>query len=234
MENEIIESAKIADGLAIRVTVESIVALAEELQIQSADDVSIAEAFLLKCRAARERVESFLGPHIKRAFEQHRALTADRKALTDQIDRAEKILKPKMADFLYREEQRLLEEARERERIRVKIENEAGNTADKAHALVKAGDNDAAAEVIESGYAKVEALEQSMPAVSTAIKPDEFVSRTRWDFEITDPKAVPDKFKMWVIDEKMVRVAVERMKEQFNEPGIRAFPVRTVVKKANR
>lgn len=232
MDEPITNSITIADENAIRLTIESIVAFAEELEIQSADDVTIAEGFLMKCRSARERVESFLGPHIKRAFEQHRALTADKRKFTDRIDKAEAILKPKVADFLYREEQRRMEEARERERIRVAIEKEAGDTADKAHALAKAGEMDKAAEVVESGYAKVEALEQSMPDDTPAVKAETLSVRTRWDFEITDETAIPRKFLM--PDDKKIRRIVEALKDQFDEPGIRAFPVRTVAAKAKK
>lgn len=229
LEPAVERSIVIADANAIRMSIDSILAMAEEMQIESANDVAVVEGILTKCRDARERVESFLGPHIKRAFEQHRSLTADKRKFTDKIDKAERILKPKLADFLYREDQRKLAEARERERIRVRVEAKAGETADEAHRLVKAGEHEKAAEVVNAGYAEVERLENSVPD-SPAVMAESHSVRTHWDFEITDPSKVPAKFLM--PDEKKIRKIVEALKDQFDAPGIRAFPVRTVVSKA--
>lgn len=227
-------SIEIADENAIRVAITSIAGMAKTMVIESADDVAVAEGLLMRCREARQRVEAFLGPHIKRAYEQHRALTADKRKFTDAIDAAERELNPKLADWIHREKQRQLAADRERVRIDVAIEQKAGETADAAYSLAKSGDHERAAAVVESGYADVETLEKSKPDSTPIAEPEMFTSRTKWDFEITDPTLVPDKFKVMVIDEKLVRLIVNRLKDQFNEPGIRAFPVRTVVAKRQK
>ncbi len=231
---DINDSVTIAEESAIKLSVHSIAAMARELTIETADDVTVAEGMLVRCREARKRVDAFMDPHIKRAYEQHRALTADKRKFTDAIDAAERELKPKLADWMHREHQRQLDAAREKTRIETAIEQKAGQTADQAYSLAKTGRNDEAAAVVNSGYAEVEALEKSIPDQRPIAEPEMFTSRTKWDFEIIDPKLVPDKFKVMVIDEKMIGLIVSRLKDQFNEPGIRAFPVRTVVAKANK
>lgn len=234
MPNDVDQSIVVADNAALKLSVHSIVGMARELTIETDDDVTIAESILIRCRETRQRVEAFMGPHIKRAYEQHLALIADKRKFTDAIDAAERELKPKLADWAHREKQRQLDAAREIARIDVAIDQKSGETADAAYALAKNGQHAAAADVVESGHAAIDSLEQSKPDAAPVAKMELFTARVTWDFEITDPTLVPDKFMMKVVDEKMIRLLVNRLKDQFNEPGIRAFAVRTVVAKANK
>lgn len=226
------QSITIADENALRLSIHSIAAMAKELAIESAEDVAIAEGMLVRCREARSRVDAFIDPHIKRAFEQHRALIADKRKFTDVIDAAERELKPKMADWMYREDQRRLAEDREKARLRAAIQSEADKTADAAYDLARGGKLDEAAAVVESGAARIDDMETKLAVESPRVNPETVTMRTRWDFEITDPAAIPREYLM--PDPVKIRKVVEALKDQTSIAGIRAFPVRSVVTKARK
>jgi hypothetical protein len=72
--------------------------------------------------------------------------------------------------------------------------------------------------------------EQAAAALASQIEPTHMPAgvsfREVWDFEITDPAALPREFL--VPDEKLIRSAVSSLKDQTTIPGVRVFSRRVV------
>src|SRR2546430_11233037 len=83
-------------------------------QLAITDEPTFAAARLLldRIKTLQQAVASLLDPHIRRAFEAHRALVADRRRLEAPLEDAEGILKRTLAAFLTTEEARRAREAR--------------------------------------------------------------------------------------------------------------------------
>lgn len=191
---------------------------AEAFEIKTADDYELAAAELSAIKSKWNEIE------------------ADRKALKEPINiaarnvqaffkppleflsRAEAIVKKKMVawkneqDRIAREAQRKAEEKARKEQERL------DRQADKAEA---AGRSERAETLRERAASTVPVMPQSEAPKVSGIS-----DRKVWQFEITDPAKVPDKYK--VIDEKKIRGVVRAMKGDTEIPGVRVFEESTI------
>lgn len=142
---------------------------------------------------------------------------------------AEGVLKGAILDWNKREQARLEAERREQERIAREAAEAAARQAEEARKAAEvaaaAGNAEAAVELEQQAEQAVEAataLATMAPAVAAAPAKLAGVStRQEWDFEVTDPAAIPREYL--VIDEKKIRGVVKALKADANIPGVRVF-----------
>ncbi|MCX6553147.1 MAG: hypothetical protein NTY02_19460 [Acidobacteria bacterium] len=87
-------------------------ARAEALVVQSADHYNAAAELLKSIKALRQKIADTFGPHVKRAFDAHRALVAEQKAAEAPLVTAETTIKAKLVAYDTEQEQIRREEAR--------------------------------------------------------------------------------------------------------------------------
>jgi hypothetical protein len=187
------------------------------LEVQCEEDFSLVQEIILSAKAQKKKVEDLLTPHCDRSYQAWKALVGERKLHTDPLDEIIKIGGRKNGS--YRSELRA-----EEERTRVVATAQA-----KAEAVE---DYLESAEVFERNgdYASAEALlQRALNPIVAPVKIIELVQpkakgtieRTNWKFRITDPKLVPDSFK--IIDEKAIGALVRVQKQNCNIAGVEVY-----------
>jgi hypothetical protein len=198
------------------------------MAIQISDQTSLDEANEV-VRRGKTGLLFFAGVfdrHIDRAFEQHRGLLAEKRRFTEPLKRGLDIVNPKVANYLYEEDQKRLAEARTRQLALERAERKAEETVDRAQELIQNGQVAKANVVIEKGYAKVEELRRAIPEVAPAAMAAGTSLRTTWKFEITDEAALPHEYLMPNL--LLIGKIVTATKDQTRIPGVRVYPVRGI------
>jgi hypothetical protein len=204
---------------------------ARAIAVRNQVDLNAANEMLKVIKRLHGEISATFDPHIKKAVEQHKGLLAEKRRFTDPLDAAEATIKPKIASYLYDEDQKRLAEARARYLAEKAAEEEASKAVDKANELIKQGKVEEAAQVVETGYAKVEALKASAPDEKPAAKADGTSLRTTWDFEITDEALIPRDYL--TPDLGAIRKHGQARKDQARIPGVRFFASRSVSTRIN-
>lgn len=217
----------------VKTTALSFPARAGILEVVNQASLTIAEAFVKDARAMMEKIRETFNPQIDKANKLHKSLIAERDKFLDPLERAEKIVRPKIAQYLYEEDQKRLAAARAAQMAEEKARAIADKAVDKAHDLILKGEGAKADAAIEKGYAKTNAILSAVPPVPDAPVAESSV-RTLWDFEIVNPALIPqeytlpDKVKIGMI------VRAEKNKELTEKriPGIRVFTKQTIFLKS--
>lgn len=199
--------------------------------IREQADLDVVNAALVKIDAGLDYFSNLYDKRIAEANSLHKSLVADKRQFTDPLERARKMGRTKVADYLYDEDQKRLAAARERQRAEELAASEAEKAADKAHELIENGKEGKVAAVIEKATEKIEAIKAAAPVIPS-IPVADFSMRTTWEFEVTDVDLVPRKYM--VPDMTLLGKIVRAMKDQTDIPGIKAYPTRSVASKANR
>jgi hypothetical protein len=201
------------------------------LIVRNQDDLDAANQFLNEIKTRQDYFSGLYDPQIKKASDLHKSLLADKRQFTDILDKAASVIKPKIANYLYEEDQKRLTAARARHLAEEQAAREAEKAADKAHELIENGKEGKVAAVVEKAAEKIEALKAAAPVIPS-IPVADFSMRTTWEFEVTDVDLIPRKYM--VPDTTLLGKIVRAMKDQTDIPGIRAYPSRSVAAKANR
>jgi hypothetical protein len=204
---------------------------ADSLIVRNQEDLSTANDILLKIKVSIDYFAGLYDPQISRAHALHKSLLADKQKFTGPLERAAGIIKPKIASYLYEEDQKRLTAERARQLAEEKVAREAEKAADKAHELIENGKEGKVAAVVEKAAEKIESIKAAIPVIPAKPVAD-FSVRETWDFEVTDAALIPRKYL--VIDTVTIGKVVRAMKDQTDIPGIRAFPTRSVAVKASR
>lgn len=206
-------------------------ARADVMRIIDQPTLTMADALRKDAIAMIEKIRATFDPQIDRANALHKSLIAERKKFLDPLDRAVSILKRKIADYLYEQDQKRLEAARIKNLAEDNARREAEKTIDKARELAEAGKPARADAVIEKGFAKANEIIASAPDVP----PPPVVQATyreTWEFEIVDLTLIPREYM--IPDRTRIGGVVRAMKDQTSIPGIRAFPKRSIADKSER
>jgi hypothetical protein len=187
------------------------------------DDESFrtAGAILVRIKALRALVESLFTPHIKRAFETHRALLEDRRRLDTPLAEAESILKRRVAAFSLEEEERRAREAR-----RHAAEGQEARTARvwaEVEALEAAGYRGEAADLVQEFVNAPPVVVSLTPA---PLKAPGISYREVWRYEVIDPAQVPREYL--TIDHTKLGGVVRALKSAATIPGVRIWVERTI------
>jgi len=182
-----------------------------------------AAAELLKgIKALRQKIGETFGPHIKRAFDAHRALCKEKQDAEAPLSEAETILKRALVAYddaqeriRRAEEQRLREEARRQEEQRrleeaAALELQASETEDE---LLRAEAEELFAAPIQ---APAVVVAKSTPKVSGVS------FREVWKFRIVDASKVPDQYKK--VDEIKIGGVVRALKGGARIAGVEVYP----------
>jgi len=214
-------------------------AIAAEVRANSAPIMEYVESLVI----TEPRDLEVAGEALKRIKKRIKAVEAERKKMTDPLNKA----KTAIMDF-FRGPIETLKQAEaglkgkigayteERERIRLEAERKAREEAEAERRRLQAEAEKARREAEElaakdakaAEEARLKAAETEMAADLVETKtPDAAPSvdglskRVTWHFEITDPAQVPDEFK--TIDEKRLGEVARTMKERASVPGVRFF-----------
>lgn len=175
-----------------------------------------------------------------------RPLDAKKKEIMELFDPAvsllkdaETVLKKAIGDWNETERQRLALERKaqqdELKRQQVEAEKAAQKAREEAAEAAKAGDEARAGELIVAASAKeaeAEAVQfAALPQVAHAKLPG-VSERKDWDFEITDPAAIPREYL--AVDESKIRRVVKALGAESNITGIRVFQKPVVSVRARR
>ncbi len=195
-------------------------AIAKTLVITTDNDYNRAGELLRGIKTISRQIEEHYDPHIKRAYEQHKALVSDKKANLKPLEEAEAILKPKMADYheeqerIRQEEQRrLAEEARKAEEIRC---------LEEAALLEQQG------EVAFADHLIKEVLTAPAPLITLpkSAKADGISIKSVWSYEVVNEALIPREYLS--IDHSKIGKIVTAMKAQTRIPGIKVIEQKQV------
>lgn len=183
----------------------------------------VAAGELLKgIKALRQKIAETFDPHIKRAFDAHRALCREKTDAEQPLTEAERILKTALVAYdteqerLRREEeQRLREEARKQEEARrleeaAALELEAARTQDE-------GLREEASQLIEQPFqTPTVVVPKSTPKVTG------LSFREVWRYRITDANKIPREYLK--VDDIKIGGVVRSMKGATKIPGVEVYP----------
>lgn len=194
-------------------------ALAESVAIVDDDTYKTAGDMQGAMRALKTRMEEFFDPHVKRAHEAWKALTADRKAHIDPLDKSLNLIAGKMGGYKAElERQRREEEAV----LRRQAEEEARQAAEETAEYHEFMGDMASADAVRSASENLAGhAARTVVVESYAPKVENEVSRANWKFEIVDAKKIPRDFLM--PDEKAIGAMVRSRKGAVEIPGVRIF-----------
>jgi len=156
---------------------------ANALAIRSAETYGAAAELLKAIKALRQKIADTFGPHVKRAFDAHRALVAEQRSAEEPLTLAERTIKDKLGAYdqaqerIRRDEQARLEalarqQAEERQLADALAAEAAGDTVE-AEAII----NEAPAPVVVQ-------VEKAVPKVAG------ISYRTTYSARVTDKHAL--------------------------------------------
>jgi hypothetical protein len=215
----------------VRVTEEHRQALAvpdraRALVVVGQESLDIANAFLKDIKRLASKISESFDPQITQAHNLHRSLLTEKKKFTDPLEQAERIIKPKIADYLAEEDRKHLEASRAKARAEREAERIADEATDKAYELDRKGQESKADAVIDKAYGKVGEILASAPVVPEPPRKEGLSIREDWKAEIVNAALVPREYL--IPDEVKIGRVVRAMKGQIEIPGIRIFSVKIV------
>ncbi|MGH9454086.1 MAG: hypothetical protein ACRD2O_08975 [Terriglobia bacterium] len=206
----------------IKAIVPAMVRRASKMAIETAEDYEEA-GFALKWVAEQKKIfVAWFDPHCKRAYDNWKALVADRDARIGPADEARKIIESKMLAWQAAEERK----DREREALLREAAAQAAReqAEQEAKSLEAAGDAELANVVREQAAAApapVVVIESSVPKVAGISKPKE-----NWKFRVTNEGLIPREFM--VPNETAIGALVRAQKGRTNIPGIEIYCEKTI------
>lgn len=199
------------------------------VEIKSWDDHAKADTLAADGQKRKKEIEAVFDPLCTKAFEAHRALTAERNGATNPIVEGRKKLKEKMAAFeleqkrIRQEAERKAEQERqERERHeRERLEAERLAAAEK---LESEGHHDAAEAVLNADYTPPAQDTAPAPVAPPMPKRQTTISY-RWTFEVIDEGVIPRQYL--TPDTKKIQGMVTTHKQDAQSliPGIKVKQV---------
>lgn len=191
--------------------------------IKDSETLNAASEFMLDTKRKRRAIEEWNAPAKRKAMDLLQELRDREKMLTEPMERAEvEILKPAIARFNH-EQERKRRELEDKMRAEAK-QREEEERLKEAQRLEDQGDNDMADAVLD---APVTVAPVVLPRDE---QPTGISYRDVWKFRITNPKLIPDQYK--VIDEKAIGGVVRALKGETNIPGVEVYAEKTVAARA--
>lgn len=162
---------------------------ARTIIITDNDTYQQAGNILLVIKDLKKQIDDVFDPIITKAHQAHKEAIMQKNKVSQPLDDAERIIKPKIASYIEAEERkRRLEEERLQQEAKVKAEEEALARAVEAE---KNGDKQEAAAILEEGF--------NVPTVivpKTTPKVEGISTRMIWKWRIRDERQVKREFLM--------------------------------------
>lgn len=207
-------------ALAFPLTARSIV-IADEASLFKANE------FRNGIRALKKEIDDSFDPQIDQANALHKSLLAEKRKFADPLDMADRIVKPKISDYLAEVERKRLEAARAKERAEAEARKIADDTADEANELINKGAIDEAEAIVDKATAKVENVLAAAPVIPERPKVEGFKERTIWYAEVTDLAALvaavaAGKVQQAVLEANMpvLNKMASALHDQLSVPGV--------------
>lgn len=184
---------------------------ANALQVQDKASFERADAMLDMLKEQKRRIEAFFEDDIKRAYATWNGLTSKRKAYTDPLDSAIKVVSERWYTFKKAEERKAAEEraaierelqARERERLQKEADERAAEAKRLEEEALAATSRDAALE-LEAQAQETQAQAEQLTVAAASVQapviqhasanlPDQTKNsgREKWNFRVLDKVAL--------------------------------------------
>lgn len=188
----------------------SVKVAANALIVKCPDDVENARDGIREIKRRRAVIDEHCDPGIKQAHALHKQLVADKKKLTDELDKAEKIIKRKVGDYQL-ECERKAEEERQR--------------AQKEAEVQRQRQIDAARKKIEKAMEKAGGIQEQIAALQAVIEDE---STTDTELELAERQMEVLKLQLQGENDK-AREAQERAEDIATAPAY--IPPAAVVEK---
>ena len=188
--------------------------VANDEQYQSACDF-----LTMTIKPMRKKIDETFDPIIKKAHQAHKEAVAQKKSVEAPLMQAEKIVKPKIADYLNeKERQRVEKERKLQEEARKRAEAEA---LERAAMLEKEGAKEEAEAIISEPIEAPTVIVQS-----SAPKAEGISVKKLWKFEIVDESKIPREYLM--VNEKAIGAVVRSLKDKAHIAGVKIYSVDSV------
>lgn len=194
---------------------------ARAVVITDADTYAAACGLLLGIKDLRKKVADTFDPHVRRAFEAHRALVKEKAGAEAPLTEAERILKDSIVAY-DREQERLRLEAQRKADEEARREEET-RRLEQAALMETEGQEFGDEAMVEEAHALIS---QPVTAVAAPVakltpKVSGVTLKKSYAFRIIDPTKVPNQYK--VIDESKIRGVVRSLGMNANIPGVQVY-----------
>lgn len=210
-------------------------ARAEALAILSADDYRQSAELLKAIKALRATIAETFGPHVKRAFDAHRALVAEQRAAEEPLTKAEAIIKGKLLTFereqelLRREEESRLREIARQDEERRRLEEAA------AMELEASATGDAELQAEAEAYLAQPVAAPVVTVAPMTPKVAGITYRETWSGEVTDALALvkhiaahPEHLNLVTPNMTAINGLARSLRGSLSIPGVRAVSTRQI------
>jgi hypothetical protein len=186
----------------------------------------------------RQKIAETFDPHIKRAYDSHRALCEEKRQAETPLTEAERVIKNALVAYdneqerIRREEQRRLEEAARLEQEREAIE--------RAAALEREGNAFGDASMVAEAQQVIEEQLQAPPPPVAAVarttpKVSGIVHRSTWSARVTDAMALirfvaanPSHAGLLQVNQAALNAQARSLKGAMRLPGVQPIETRDV------
>ena len=211
----------------LKKSAENFTSTAIGMTVDSQAKYEIAAEFLKGLRSLRAKIDASYDPIIHTTHLAHKAATAAKREQTNEADKAEKVIRPKIAHYL---------DAMQRERIRLqRVADEAAqkqadeDAIEEAEHLEKMGDSAGAEAVLD---APVVALPVAVPP--TVQKVEGIHLRETWHYRVEDLKALvvavaKGKVPIQALQVNAAYLNVHAGRNKVSLPGVRVWRDDSVV-----
>lgn len=201
---------------------------ATALTVTDAPTYTMAGELLLGIKDLRKRIVETFSPHVKRAFEAHRALVAEQKQAEAPLMDAERIIKDRLRAYDDEQERIRREEARRLELL-AKQQDEERRLAEAVQAAEMGDTITADAIMAEAPAPIVVQVEKATPKVAG------ISYRETWAAEVTDLVALarhvaqhPEHINLITANTTALNGLARSLKAAMAIPGVRAVATRDV------
>ena len=190
-------------------------AQAEQLQVTNPEQMTAAESVLAELRRRKKVWLAAVEDTVKSAHAAWKAAVAHRDSIAGPIDAAERIIKGRIADYVF--EQR---RTAEQEQKRLQAIADAQAEAERRKAM-------AAAEKLKTPELKEARIEQAQSIVAPVVQVAAAVPETKlssvvtYGFEITDAAKIPAEYM--IPDEKKIGAVIRATKGSMVIPGVKVL-----------
>lgn len=193
--------------------------MANAFTIATDNDFATAGETVRKVKAAKKKVDEYWEPMRATAYSAYQTVLGHKKKMSEPLDRAEKILKKKMAEYQTNKERKHREEE---ERLKAMAEAELKRKLAEAQEAEKKGD------MFGADYAKteaeaLEAMKDTLHVEAATQKLDGISQSKGWEITRIDLSKLPTDFMGVLIrpaDEKAIMRIIKSSKGKVEIPGV--------------
>lgn len=189
-------------------------------KIENEEGLQVVNTIKLAARKLRNNIKKVFEPLKKQAYGSYKNILDQWKEIEAPVIKVERSCDRLLSEY-FAEQRRKREEA-EKERLK-EIQKRKEEEEKRLQEALKAeaeGDREKAEQIINKSAEEEKAVQSSV-VIPEKPKLDKIHSRKDYDFEITDPEALPREYMM--PNEALIRKVVKASKGKISIPGIRVI-----------